>query len=260
MAARKPIVRRPSQVAFAPLEQKAESALLVCFRPCRLRNSTLTSLALGLLSKLSIGFGSSLLDDEEQLTATMREIVAVGLATNGGSSSTRSTLSLGKASDDTEQSVQPVQLRRTHNMPNLVQQWTTSVLRGNLGSGVAMSWIDGDLVDSDQHADSFDPATGVRIGSYAQASRADVERAVQAAVRAFKSSDWKDNRRLRSKVLHQLAGRFEARREDLIQILSLESVVSFFCKECRGDKTAIELFIAGIRGWEAGLRRRLDVD
>lgn len=26
----------------------------------------------------------------------------------------------------------------------------------------------------------------------------------------------------------------------------------------RGDKTAIELFIAGIRGWEAGLRRRLE--
>ena len=26
----------------------------------------------------------------------------------------------------------------------------------------------------------------------------------------------------------------------------------------RGEKTAIELFIAGIRGWEAGLRRRLD--
>ena len=26
----------------------------------------------------------------------------------------------------------------------------------------------------------------------------------------------------------------------------------------RGDKTAIELFIAGIRGWEAGLRRCLN--
>jgi hypothetical protein len=28
--------------------------------------------------------------------------------------------------------------------------------------------------------------------------------------------------------------------------------------ECRGDKTAMELFIAGVRGWEAGLRRWLD--
>jgi hypothetical protein len=32
----------------------------------------------------------------------------------------------------------------------------------------------------------------------------------------------------------------------------------FFLKDSRGDKTGIELFIAGVRGWEAGLRRRLD--
>jgi hypothetical protein len=29
-------------------------------------------------------------------------------------------------------------------------------------------------------------------------------------------------------------------------------------KDSRGNRTAIELFMAGIRGWEAGLRRRLD--
>lgn len=29
---------------------------------------------------------------------------------------------------------------------------------------------------------------------------------------------------------------------------------------CRDDRTAIELFLAGIRGWEAGLRRRMDDD
>jgi hypothetical protein len=28
--------------------------------------------------------------------------------------------------------------------------------------------------------------------------------------------------------------------------------------DSRGDKTAIELFVAGIRGWEAGIRRRMD--
>jgi betaine-aldehyde dehydrogenase len=86
-----------------------------------------------------------------------------------------------------------------------------------------MNWIDGDWVDSAKHTDSFDPATGDRIGSYADASHADVERAVQAAVKAFESSGWKDNRSLRSKVLHQLADHFEARREDLIRILSLEN-------------------------------------
>jgi hypothetical protein len=28
-------------------------------------------------------------------------------------------------------------------------------------------------------------------------------------------------------------------------------------QKSRGDRTAIELFIAGIRGWEAGIRRQL---
>jgi len=28
--------------------------------------------------------------------------------------------------------------------------------------------------------------------------------------------------------------------------------------QSRGDKTAIELFIAGVRGWEAPLRRQLE--
>jgi hypothetical protein len=28
--------------------------------------------------------------------------------------------------------------------------------------------------------------------------------------------------------------------------------------QCRGDKTPLELFLAGVRGWEAGLRRRFD--
>jgi len=29
-------------------------------------------------------------------------------------------------------------------------------------------------------------------------------------------------------------------------------------KDSRGDRTAIELFVAGVRGWGAGLRRRLE--
>ena len=31
-----------------------------------------------------------------------------------------------------------------------------------------------------------------------------------------------------------------------------------FCLELRGNKTAIELFIAGVQGWEVGLRRRME--
>jgi hypothetical protein len=31
-----------------------------------------------------------------------------------------------------------------------------------------------------------------------------------------------------------------------------------FAGDTRDNKTAIELFVAGVRGWEAGLRRQMD--
>jgi betaine-aldehyde dehydrogenase len=88
---------------------------------------------------------------------------------------------------------------------------------------MALNWVNGAWVDAAKRSDTYDPATGERIGTYAHAVRADAEVAVQAAVRAFKSTDWKDNRRLREKVLNQLADRFQGRREALIEILSLEN-------------------------------------
>jgi betaine-aldehyde dehydrogenase len=89
--------------------------------------------------------------------------------------------------------------------------------------GNALNWIDGEWVNANKTADSFDPATGERIGTYADASREDAAAAIAAAVRAFRDSDWKENRHLRAKVLNQIADRFEARRDDLIHILSLEN-------------------------------------
>jgi betaine-aldehyde dehydrogenase len=87
----------------------------------------------------------------------------------------------------------------------------------------AKNWIDGVWVDSSKHTESFDPATGNHIGVYADASLADVQSAIASAVRAFQSAVWKESRKLRAKVLNQIADRFEAHREDLIQILSLEN-------------------------------------
>ncbi|HEV3277026.1 MAG TPA: aldehyde dehydrogenase family protein [Terriglobia bacterium] len=89
--------------------------------------------------------------------------------------------------------------------------------------GTALNWIDGDWVDADKRSKSFDPATGEEIGTYADASKEDVSSAIQAAVTAFKATDWKDNRALRARVLNQLADRFEARRDELMRILSLEN-------------------------------------
>jgi nitrite reductase/ring-hydroxylating ferredoxin subunit len=49
----------------------------------------------------------------------------------------------------------------------------------------AKNWINGEWIDSSKHTDSFDPATGNRIGSYADASLTDAQSAVAAAVSAF---------------------------------------------------------------------------
>jgi betaine-aldehyde dehydrogenase len=74
-----------------------------------------------------------------------------------------------------------------------------------------------------QADESFDPATGKRIGTYADGNLQNAEAATAAAVRTFESTDWKDNRQLRAKVLNQIADHFEARTPELIQILSLEN-------------------------------------
>jgi betaine-aldehyde dehydrogenase len=87
----------------------------------------------------------------------------------------------------------------------------------------ARHWIDGDWVDSRDRAASIDPATGETIGSYSEATEAEASQAIAAALRAFKETDWRVNRRLRAKVLNEMADRFEARANDLIEILSLEN-------------------------------------
>jgi betaine-aldehyde dehydrogenase len=87
----------------------------------------------------------------------------------------------------------------------------------------AMNWIDGEWVDSRKRTKCFDPASGQEIGTFADANHADVEACIQAAVKAFAETDWKGNRHLRAKVLNQIADRFEARREGLVDILALEN-------------------------------------
>jgi hypothetical protein len=39
-----------------------------------------------------------------------------------------------------------------------------------------------------------------------------------------------------------------------------ENVEGLLAEKSRGDKTAIELFITIVRGWEVGVRLRLDVE
>ncbi|CAD5251823.1 Aldehyde dehydrogenase A [Bosea sp. 62] len=87
----------------------------------------------------------------------------------------------------------------------------------------ALNWIDGEWSDSPIKASSVDPATGGTIGSFADATLGDAERAVAAARRAFLHSPWRDDRRLRARVLNAIADRIEARADELAQILATEN-------------------------------------
>src|SRR3954469_8087327 len=88
---------------------------------------------------------------------------------------------------------------------------------------VAIHWIDGKWRDSAQHHDSFDPATGEKIGTYAVGGADEAKDAVAAALRAFHDTDWKTNRELRARVLLEMADVFEARTPELIQAICKEN-------------------------------------
>lgn len=99
----------------------------------------------------------------------------------------------------------------------------TELLAREEPSGVtAMHWIGGQWLDSGEQQESINPATGEVIGSYAKGGRKEAELAVNASLRAFRETDWKDNRSLRARVLNAVAARFEARAEDLAQLLATE--------------------------------------
>ncbi len=84
--------------------------------------------------------------------------------------------------------------------------------------------IDGKLVDGQGGTfTNINPATEEVLGAVANASRADMHRAIDAARRAFDQTDWSTNRAFRKRCLEQLQAALEAEREDLREELILEA-------------------------------------
>src|SRR5918993_6103530 len=96
------------------------------------------------------------------------------------------------------------------------------LVRAKPNGKTAMHWINGQWLDSGEHQESINPATGDAIGRYAKGGRKEAELAVNAALRAFRETDWKANRSLRNRVLNAMAAQFEARAEQLAQLLATE--------------------------------------
>jgi betaine-aldehyde dehydrogenase len=100
---------------------------------------------------------------------------------------------------------------------------TTSLADEDVNNGLALHWIDGAWVDSGDHRDSRDPATGKVIGRYSMGGASEAEKAIEAAQRAFIETSWRTDRKLRARVLNDMADRFEARSDEFVQLLGLEN-------------------------------------
>ena len=88
---------------------------------------------------------------------------------------------------------------------------------------VALHFIDGEWVDSDNHQQSTNPASGEVIGTYAMGNESTARAAITAAERAFRQSPWRHDRSLRARVLQDLAERFQAAQPQLVDLLALEN-------------------------------------
>jgi aldehyde dehydrogenase (NAD+) len=84
-------------------------------------------------------------------------------------------------------------------------------------NGEARMLIDGKLVEAagGRTYENINPATEESIGSVADASAEDVDRAIGAARRAFDETDWSTNRAFRKQCLQQLKEALEKHKEEL---------------------------------------------
>src|ERR1700739_2993241 len=83
--------------------------------------------------------------------------------------------------------------------------------------------IDGKLVHGEAGPFSnINPATEEVIGEVADASKADMHRAIDAARRAFDETDWATNKELRKRCLLQLHDAIESEIDELREEVILE--------------------------------------
>src|SRR4029079_12278350 len=84
--------------------------------------------------------------------------------------------------------------------------------------------IDGKLTEGEAGScASVTPATEESLGTVADASKADMHRAIDAARRAFDETDWSTNGAFRKHCLEQLQAALEAEKEALREELILEA-------------------------------------
>jgi aldehyde dehydrogenase (NAD+) len=95
---------------------------------------------------------------------------------------------------------------------------------GKTPTGEVRMLIDGELVEAadGKRFDNLNPATEEVLGQVADASAADMQRAIAAARRAFDETDWARNTGLRKRCLEQLQDAIEAEHDEIAAELVAE--------------------------------------
>ncbi|NIK61377.1 aldehyde dehydrogenase family protein [Kribbella shirazensis] len=88
---------------------------------------------------------------------------------------------------------------------------------------MARQYVGGRLVGSAKEGKSVSPADGSVLGTYADADEEQGAEAIIAARRAFEEGDWARDRRLRHRVLTELADAVEGHRDELVLMLAREN-------------------------------------
>ena len=110
--------------------------------------------------------------------------------------------------------------------------------------------IDGDLVpaEGDRTYETIDPTTGEALGTAADASVGDAQRAVVAARRAFDTTSWATDPAFRARCLRQLHEGLVANQDDLRRLLIADVGLPYMLTEGPGLDTPV-----GMVAWYADL-------
>ena len=111
--------------------------------------------------------------------------------------------------------------------------------------------IDGQWVDaaSGKTFETYNPATGEVLAHVAEGDRADVDRAVTAARKAFESGPWADmSPSKRGQLLWKLADLMEANLEELAELETLDNGKPLFFSRLVDVPSAVEVF-RYMAGW-----------
>lgn len=88
---------------------------------------------------------------------------------------------------------------------------------------IKQNYIGGRWVRSDDVRETTSPATGDTIGRYYEASKAQVQEAIDAAKESFRTTPWRHDRELRAAALNELADVIESHSSELIELLAREN-------------------------------------